>query len=337
MSAGGRCHAGLAVGVCGESAVDPGIEARAALWWPAAGLGSHARVRARRDHSAHASHAIASGPQPCPPRCPAPAHACGPGGPSGPGREGDAGARPPLGAGEDGSCLGSQSQVALGTVHEDGLRLGPGAACPAPAPWRKWPERRIHAGFWAEGQRPGRPEMEESGGGDGGAGAGHAARASGPPQPPARCHRRSCLNRAQDTAGCQRPPEARGPGPGSSTSQPERSPTGGARTTDTPCPQPRRPEPKAWVGAPPRPRPRARGQRRLLCPPRPSLGVCLSLSPRMGTRSQGIGPTPVTPFHLSPPRSHSGILGVRAPIYEFWGHNAARDMAAQHTFGVLQR
>lgn len=215
--------------------------------------------------------------------------------------------------------------------------LGPGAACPAPAPWRKWPERRIHAGFWAEGQRPGRPEMGESGGGDGGAGAGHAARASGPPQPPARGHRHSCLNRAQDTAGCQRPPEARGPGPGSSTSQPERSPTGGARTTDTPCPQPRRPEPEAWVGAPPRPRPRARGQRRLLCPPRPSLGVCLSLSPRMGTRSQGIGPTPVTPFHLSAPRSHSGILGVRAPTYEFWGHNAARDMAAQHTFGVLQR
>lgn len=179
--------------------------------------------------------------------------------------------------------------------------------------------------------------MGESGGGDGGAGAGHAARASGPPQPPARGHRRSCLNRAQDTAGRQRPPEARGPGPGSSTSQPERSPTGGARTTDTPCPQPRRPEPEAWVGVPPRPRPRARGQRRLLCPPRPSLGVCLSLSPRMGTRSQGIGPTPVTPFHLSAPRSHSGILGVRAPTYEFWGHNAARDMAAQHTFGVLQR
>lgn len=114
MSAGGRRHAGLAVGVCGESAVDPGIEARAALWWPAAGLGSHARVRARWDHSAHASHAIASGPQPCPPRCPAPAHACGPGGPSGPGREGDAGARPPLGAGEDGSCLGSPVAGGLG-------------------------------------------------------------------------------------------------------------------------------------------------------------------------------------------------------------------------------
>lgn len=32
--------------------------------------------------------------------------------------------------------------------------LGLGAVCPAPARWRKWPERRIHAAFWAEGQGP---------------------------------------------------------------------------------------------------------------------------------------------------------------------------------------
>lgn len=197
------------------------------------------------------SHAIESRPQHGLPRRPPPAHACGPGGPSGPGERGR---RPSLAPAQGGR--GRQ----LHRVHSHRW------------PWGPWTRkggaessalgfRRVKEVICMENSCRflGRRSVAWTPGDGGVGGCGRTSRGGAHCESlvslPARCHRRSRPNRAQDAAGCQRPP-ARRPSLNLalvSSGCCDQVPQVGARTTDTSCPQPRRLEPQTqeWTGGSP--------------------------------------------------------------------------------------